>query len=200
MNNKRVNKVLIIGFILITLISCYSKTDNTNNRIDNDTTKVVEKISESTLIEYNSIKESNSKLKKEVKVSSKIIPEKTIYDNFEVVYLDFHENRLQRVFVTIDTSKIYDASMIQSIVCEIQTLFDINKKSNISFFSEKKYADYKTNLFVNEEGRTSPIEEYYNWMNYYYLAEYEFETNEYKIYPSCRKDYKRQKTIKIICK
>jgi hypothetical protein len=131
--------------------------------------------------------------------TSKVIPEKTNYNNFEVAYLDFHKDWLQRIFISIDTVNIYDTLLIQSIICEIQTLFDPDEKSSISFFSEKKYADYKTTLFI-DENHLFPMEEYDNWMNYYYLAEYEFETNEYKTYPSCGKDYKRQKTIRIDCK
>ena len=192
------NKALIIGFLLIVFISCDNRNDNEKSRNDKDSIKVIENTSETLIDKYDTIEEAKLRSKIKTKDISKVIPEKTNYEDFEVVYLDFHGDWLQRVFVCIDTGNIYDYSMIQSIVCEIRTLFDINNKSNISFFSEKKYADYKTTLFM-DEGHPFPIEEYDNWMNYYYLAEYEFETNVYKTYPSCRKDFQRQKSIKIKC-
>ena len=128
----------------------------------------------------------------------KVIPEKTEYENFKVAYLEYHKESLQRVFIVIDSANIYNTAMIQSIICELRALFDVDKKSDISFFSEKKYADYKTTLFI-DEGHPFPIEEYENWMNYFYLAEYELETNEYKTYPSCRTNQNRQRTISIGC-
>ena len=137
-----------------------------------------------------------SSLENALRIGSKVFPNKTKYENFEVVYLDFHKDWLQRVFVTIDTAIIYDTLIIQSVIFKIQTLFEVGCKTNISFFSEKKYADYKTTLFMDEE-HSLPTEEYGNWMEYYYLAEFEFETNEFKTFPVCMKKVERKKTIKI---
>ena|SRR5690554_1104641 len=171
------NKVLIILFILVFSSSCKSN-------LDNDSAK--------------NIKENRLSSKTDIEDTSKLITEKSNNSNYEVAYLDFDNSRLQRVFVSIDSVNIYDTLFIQTIICEIDTLYSIDKKSNISFFTDKKYADYKTSLFI-DEGHPLPSEEYENWMNYYYLAEYEFETNVYKTYPSCRKDCRRQKSIIIKC-
>jgi hypothetical protein len=195
---QRMNKALTIGFILIVFISCDNRNENVKSQNDKDSITINKNKLEVLIEKRDTIEKSKQLSEIKIEDTSKVIPEKTNYENFEVIFLDFHEDWLQRVFVSIDTSNIYDTSIIQSIVCKIRDLYDTDNKSNISFFSEKKYADYKTTLFI-DEGHPYPIEEYDNWMNYYYLAEYEFETTEYKTYPSCRKDYERQKTIKIKC-
>ncbi len=175
------SKKLILVFILFICISCGNRTNGPKHSQE----KEPEEKNEQT---------SNSKLNER----SKVIPKKIHYENFDVVYKDFYGDRLQRVFITIASDDIYETLILKSIICEIKKMYKIDKKSSISFFSESKYADYKTTLFI-DEGHLFPLEEYENWMNFYYLAEYDFETNEYRTYPVCRKNYKRRKTIKVEC-
>ena len=189
------SKIFIIGLLLFVCISCNNNTKIGENQVDKRT---VEQQTETLIEKEDSVEENHQSAMVGHEKTSKLYPKKTDYKNFKVVYLDFYNDRLQRVFVTMDKLNIYDTTMIHSIICEIKTLFDIDKKSNVSFFSEKKYADYKTELFI-DEGHPLPLEEYENWMNYYYLAEYEFQNNEYITYPSCRKDCKRKQIFDIEC-
>jgi hypothetical protein len=134
--------------------------------------------------------------------SIKVIPEITKYDNFVVSYLDYlSPTSLQRVFIAIDKEKVNDTVMIQSIVCQIKELYNIPNKGCISFFSDIKYADYKDQLFFDENNSLiiGKEEAYENWMNYHYLAEFEFKSMIYSTFSACGTDYKRQKQININC-
>lgn len=102
--------------------------------------------------------------------------------NFEVVKMDYHNHWMQRIFVVVDSRKVYDTSFIDQVICTLQQRYPLTEKSAVSFFSDKKYADYKTELFMNESGMSLSATEYKNW-SYSYLGEYEFETNEYKTFP-----------------
>lgn len=185
------NKLLTILGLFLGFTSC----DNTIKEVPKAGTETLHK-SLGVVNDTVNVEQKTFGIDKE---NSKVIPDKTKYENFEIVSLDFNKGRLQRVFAVLDTLNIYDTVLVQSIICQIQAEFDIDNRSNISFFSEKKYADYKNELFIME-GHSCPIDEYDNWRNYYYLAEYDFEISAYKTYPACQKKYQRQQTIKIECK
>lgn len=182
--------ILTTAFVLILLISC-SKTTNKEHKQTKD--KQVE-----TRQNNNTIQKEGGIRKIPLEEETRVIPERTNCDSFEIAYLHYHQDCLARVFVVIDTANVYNRSIIQAIIGNIQTLFEVEQTSNISFFSEKKYADYKTDLFIYEE-HSLPIEEYDNWMNYYYLAEYDFETRKYQTFPSTQIDYQRQKMMTLEC-
>lgn len=114
-------------------------------------------------------------------------------DDFEIVKIDYHRDRLQRIFVVVQLEKVYDTVLISRVICTLKNSYPLDKNSNISFFSDKKYADYKTELFMDGDDLL-PTTEYENWNNSY-LGEYEFETNEYKTFPNSslknnQKEYK----------
>ncbi len=192
---KIMNKVVLIILITIVLYSCSNTSGSSKKELDSPDIKKYEVLNDSIENESSSsVLQTNEKVK-EVK---KVVPDNTIFENFEVVYLDYHRDWLQRIFVVIKPDNVYDTLIINSVICELKSLFEVDSKSNISFFSDKKYADYKDKLFTIK-GHLLPKDKYDNWMNYYYLAEFDFETNNYKTFPSCRTDYKRQRTIKIKC-
>jgi hypothetical protein len=116
-------------------------------------------------------------------------------DFFEIALIDYHKDYLLRIFVVIDPEKAYDTSMIRQTICLLKYSYPLDKKSNISFFSEKKYANYKTELFMRGE-HLLPMKEYRNWMDSYYLGEYDFMTNYYRAFPSSSKSVK-QKTYRL---
>lgn len=172
-------------FLLIIFISC-----NQNNIKKNTYAYPVES-KDSTRI-YK-IKLKDTIIKNTYIESVKVVPEKTIFNNFEISYLDYIGDDLQRIFIAIDTSLVYDSLEIKKVIDTIRANFKIDKNTNISFFTEIKYADYKTNLFINH-GHPLPENEYYNWMNFYYLGEYYFETQIYLVYPN---NYQRQESYRI---
>jgi hypothetical protein len=112
-------------------------------------------------------------------------------DFFEIVNIDYHGDLLQRIFVVIPPDKVNDTSIIKQTICVLTKSYPLNNKSNISFFSDKKYANYKTELFMDGKN-LMPQTEYKNWLNDYYLGEYEFETKEYKTFPVSSKMDKRK--------
>ena len=107
-------------------------------------------------------------------------------NNFEIAKIDFYGSWLQRIFVVISSSKVNDTIMIKQIIWSLKTIYPLNNKSRISFFSERKYANYKTELFFGKQNLL-PQSEYKNWMDFYYLGEYDFETNQYLTYPESNK-------------
>jgi len=195
------NNLIAIGILLIGSISCKNTSEKSNNNVGENTLAKTNTVPDTLLNQVDDDIRKNQKniSKNEIKDTSKVSSSKTNYKNYEVVYIDYYKDWLLRVFVTIDTTRVYDKSIIQSVICEIQAHCNLSKKSNITFFSEKKYANYKPTLFMDED-HILPTKEYKNWLNYYYLAEFEFETNIYKTYLSCSKLYKRQKTMIIKCK
>jgi hypothetical protein len=114
-------------------------------------------------------------------------------DDFEIAKVDYHRGKLQRIFVVVRSEKVNDTAFICQVISTLKKSYPIEKNSNISFFSDKKYADYKTELFMDGDDLL-PTTEYENW-NKSYLGEYEFETNEYKTFPNSslknnQKEYK----------
>ncbi|MEY5046747.1 MAG: hypothetical protein RLZZ175_106 [Bacteroidota bacterium] len=115
----------------------------------------------------------------------------TKFGNFEIAKIDIHNNQLQRIFVVINPKSVEDTTFIKSIIYKLKTDYKANKHTNISFFSDKKYADYKTELFIDNQ--LLPSSEIGNWFDYYYLGEYEFESNSYQTYP--HSNIKRKKVF-----
>lgn len=193
--------LLFIVLLLITNFSCKRLLTDSKVEFDEGLSLKTNIVLDSLLDDKALVNDStnqNYNLFNALNEQTKVIPKKKKYENFEVTFLDFYRDKLQRVFIVIDTEDVYNDLVIKSIVCEILKSFEVHNKSNVSFFSDVKYADYKTNLFVLE-GHPLSIEEYSNWRNQYYLAEFEFQTNEYITYPYCTKDFTRQKTLIIKC-
>jgi hypothetical protein len=118
-------------------------------------------------------------------------------DFFEIAKIDYHGKLLQRIFVVILSENVNDTSVIRQTICELKKSYPLDNNSNISFFSDKKYADYKTELFMDGKNLL-PQTEYKSWMDSYYLGEYEFKTNQYNTYPvSSTKE--KQKSYRLNC-
>ncbi len=120
---------------------------------------------------------------------------------YEVAKEDYHNNVLQRLFVVISVDKINNSEILQQIICDLEKNYPLESKSNISLFSHKKYADYKSNLFFNkidEPGFEPDINSYKKWKNQHYLGEFDCKTRILKSYPSCEDncDGKEFKLIK----
>jgi hypothetical protein len=117
-------------------------------------------------------------------------------DFFEIVDIGYHDSRAQTIFVVISPKNVNDTSIIKQIINAVKQTYPLANKSSISFFSEKKYANYKTELFTDETSLL-PKTEYQKWKDNYYLGEYEFKTTEYKTFPASSK-WRNQKTYHII--
>jgi hypothetical protein len=105
----------------------------------------------------------------------------TKWDDFEIAKVDYHKDNIQRIFVVVSSEKVNDTLFICQVISELTKTYKLNKQTAVSFFLQKKYADYKANLFI-DDGHSLPISEYKNWSDSY-SGEYEFETNEYKTFP-----------------
>ena len=116
-------------------------------------------------------------------------------DIFEIADIDYLENNIQRIFVVISPQNVGDTSIIKQIIDVLQQSYPLDNKSNISFFSEKKYAHYKTSLFTDEQ-HAIPKAEYQHWKDNHYLGEYAFETKQYKTFPASSK-WNKQKNYHI---
>lgn len=112
-------------------------------------------------------------------------------DIFEIANLDYQGGWLQRIFVAIHPGSVNDTAMIRQAICILKNHYPLGSKSNISFFSDKKYANYKDILFMHSKSPL-PQSEYKNWMESYYLGEYEFETNRYHTFPGSYKAGKQK--------
>lgn len=151
-------KIFCLSFITLILISCESKVQN------------------------NNLKDShNSTVKISQQESVKLVNDNDDFnDKFKVVLIDSTNKMIQRVFVVIDSNNI---SVIRTAICKICKKYNLTNKSNISFFTEEKYANYKDKLF-NIDDKFFPKEEYEKWLNNYYLAEYESISEELTLFPT----------------
>lgn len=140
--------------------------------------------------------ESQKKEVKKVTLDTITSVHTELFKQYEVVGLDTFRNQLSRIFIVMDSQFVYDTLFVNDIISEIKSLYRPHKQTDVSFFINKKYADYKSSLFI-EEGHRLSIEEYDNWRNYYYLAEYNFESQIYITYPSCQYQCDRKKEFKI---
>lgn len=122
---------------------------------------------------------------------------------YQVALVDYHQDWIQRIFVVIPSEEVRNVELIQDIVCELEDKYPVEGRSNISFFTEKKYANYKSDIFVSTGSEFTDEEmlEYQKWRNDYYLAEFEYENGIYIIFPSAeiagkKKKFKLSKCIK----
>lgn len=120
-------------------------------------------------------------------------------DSCEVVKIDsFSSGRLQGIFIVIKSQLVFDTSFIKQTICKLKTSYPLDGKSSISFFSEKKYAGYKDDLFFNAQ-RSLPESEYPKWLENYYLGEFNSETSAYVTYPASYKVGKRKVFNITVC-
>lgn len=116
-------------------------------------------------------------------------------DIFEIAGVDTFESKIKRIFVIISPQNVNDTSVIKQIIGVLKQSYLLDNQSNISFFSEAQYANYKTTLFMDEQ-HLLPMAEYQNWKDNYYLGEYTFKTMQYQTFPASSK-WERQKTYAI---
>ncbi|MFT5822092.1 MAG: hypothetical protein ACI8ZM_003348 [Crocinitomix sp.] len=116
--------------------------------------------------------------------------------NYQVVKTDQLESHLQRLFIVIDSAEVNNAVLIQNIVIQVCANYDLDNNSRLSFFCDEKYADYKDNLFLGDQIEFA-IEDYYKWLDHYYLGEFEFATKTYTSYPTYHGKGLKGKKIQI---
>lgn len=114
---------------------------------------------------------------------------------FSIALLDFHRGELTRLFIVIPEDNVYNYELISQIVCEIENHYEVFDHTNLSFFPDKRYAGYKDSLFINEN---HPLEmsEYEQWMDSYYMAEFQYGSRDYQTFPATQK-MKKKKREKI---
>lgn len=113
-------------------------------------------------------------------------------DFFEVANIDTQGTWLQRIFVVIPPASVNDTAKIRQVICALKLSYPLTDQSNISFFSEKRYANYKSELFDDGKQVFSQAD-YDKWMNDEYLGEYALETEEYQTFPASNKPAKQKR-------
>jgi len=116
--------------------------------------------SDSTSVITNNEIDSNNKLQKESSL-------------FKIAKIDTGS---QRIFVVIDTNFITNTKKIRTIIEQIDKLYKFRTDLRVSFVSDVRYADYKTEL---DEKKGIPYHEFHK----NYLGEYEKSTKIYWTYP-----------------
>lgn len=116
-------------------------------------------------------------------------------DLFEIAKIDYEREFLQRIFVVIHPDQVNDTALIRQIIGELKKSYPLSYKSNISFFPDKKYANYKDELFFQEKS-PFPESDYQTWRDSYYIGEYDFETQTFITFPFSN-FIKRRKVYKI---
>lgn len=103
---------------------------------------------------------------------------------FETVLIDVHKGSIHCVFVVISPDKVNDTASIKKIVRDLKEAYSLDHSASIAFFSHKSYANYYTELFMDDGyrwiGNISG-----RWLCEYYMSEYNMETGIYKTYPGC---------------
>jgi hypothetical protein len=102
---------------------------------------------------------------------------------YQITKIDSINGSIQRLFIVIDSTKVHDFELIEEIILAVDQDYNIAPKTHLSFFCDEKYADYKDELFLGDQSEFT-IEDYRKWKNYYYLGEFDYETNEYLSYPA----------------
>lgn len=117
--------------------------------------------------------------------------ERNYLGKYSVVSLDYRKEWLQRIFVVSNPENLSNQEELKTVICKIATDYIVNQTTSLSFFTEKKYANYHDlipELNVNEGGN----ELYTKWRNEFYLGEFNFETMELKTYPVADDENKKR--------
>ncbi len=106
----------------------------------------------------------------------------------EVVNIDYENGQVQRLFIVLTFDELMDENIFGQIVCDLEQQFPLDSNSNISVFTHSKYANYKTEIFPNiGEGLSNEeYEQYQNWVNEFYIGEFELETRTLSTYPASK--------------
>lgn len=105
--------------------------------------------------------------------------------HYQVAKIDSIKGSIQRLFIVIDSAEVHNYEVIQEIVNEVCANYNLDNKSRLSFFCDEKYADYMDNLFLGNQTEFT-VDDYYKWMDHYYLGEFDFSTKVYMSYPGFR--------------
>lgn len=135
------------------------------------------------------VEEINNLDRNSTKSQTKVNPTKETKVNYEVIR---HDEISDRYFVVLDSNLVYNYELITQMICELSSQNDVTLNSDISFFSEIKWADYKDILFSNPD-KKYPKEEYQKWLNSYYLGEFDFKNRVYRAYPVSQPESNKRK-------
>ncbi|MES1182034.1 MAG: hypothetical protein ABUL44_04490, partial [Flavobacterium sp.] len=69
------------------------------------------------------------------------------FNPVEVALIDSIGDYIQRIFVVISYDNANDTSVVKHTIREIKKSYQMSNTTAVSFFSEKKYANYKDVLF-----------------------------------------------------
>jgi len=106
-------------------------------------------------------------------------------DGFEIAKVDFRQGKIARLFIVTTLEKAKQNTFMQNVFCELKNSFNIDQYVNVSVFTNKKYAHYKTELFMGGDFEIEGLT-ILDWYLNYYLGEFSYETFEYEFKPMNR--------------
>ncbi len=153
-------KILVVMVLSLFFVLC--------NRFDKDKTQKEESLTDS-IIDT---------------VKPKLQTKELIFrpDYYRTVSLDYSGKWLQRIFVESSPEIIERSEKLINIICDLDSLYDFEKGTSVSFFYDKKYAKYIDELIVEYEelDKDSFIN---NWENEMYIGEFVCDSNMLILYP-----------------
>jgi hypothetical protein len=162
-------KITLISILLLNFIACTNSKFNDTSELTNGS--------------------KNTQIESTIQNSSLLLTK----TKAEIAYYD---SISKRYFVVIDSSIVFDKKIIKQVIRDLEENNETSLKASISFFSDYKWANYKDILFINTPIKY-PIEEYSNWLNFYYQGEFDFQTREYHTFPISDSKLHKRKTFKI---
>lgn len=103
-------------------------------------------------------------------------------DGFEVAKIDHHQERFSRIFIVTTLENAKDKEFMESVFRKLKRNLPSIDKVRVSVFSDKKYAHYKTELFMGGENEIEGLD-LFDWYSNHYLGEYNYSTNVYDFKP-----------------
>lgn len=101
---------------------------------------------------------------------------------FEVVQVDDRNDRINFVYLTIDSTLLHQENQINTIVQDLINKYEITEHTSIVFYSKKEYVGGKVELFMDEDYSTPDIN-MTQWMNEHILGEVDFADSSFVTYP-----------------
>ena len=102
---------------------------------------------------------------------------------YKVVSLDYDRKKwLQRIFVETKTDVISNSDVLIDIIFELDSIYNFDEGTSISFFSNAEDAKYLDELL--EEMDSTKMEKLIrNWKNEVYIGEFYCDSNKLILYP-----------------
>lgn len=108
----------------------------------------------------------------------------SVPNQYKVISLDYTPNNwFQRVFVEAQLEVISESKILRKIICDLDSVYEFEKGTSVSFFTEGKYAKYIDETDTEEMDSLEADSFFKNWKNEIYIGEFECDSNKLELYP-----------------